>query len=121
MANCPPPGQPHWPEPRLYDPNERITFVGIVLATFTWVVCTSGSDQMAIQRYLATRDTRTARQVLITTLGMPVVVNLLLTCVGFSLLAYFRLNPHLVGDGQTILGDADRLFPQFIAVASRQG
>ena len=111
----------HWPEPRLYDPNERITFVGIVLATFTWWVCTSGSDQMAIQRYLATRDTRTARQVLITTLGANVVVNLLLTCVGFSLLAYFRLNPHLVGDGQTILGDADRLFPQFIAVGFPAG
>lgn len=111
----------HWPEPRLYDPNERITFVGIVLATFTWWVCTSGSDQMAIQRYLATRDARAARQVLITTLGANVVVNLLLTCVGFSLLAFFRLNPHLVGDGQTILGDADRLFPQFIAVGFPAG
>lgn len=111
----------HWPEPKLYDPNERITFLGIVLATFTWWVCTSGSDQMAIQRYLATRDVKAARSVLFTTLGANVLVNILLTLVGLSLLAYFRLNPHLIPDGQTILGNADRLFPQFIAVALPAG
>ncbi len=112
---------PHWPEPKAYDPNERITFFGIVLATFTWWVCTSGSDQMAIQRYLATKDVKAARNVLITTLGANTVVNLLLTLVGLSLLAYFRLNPHLIPDGQTVLSDADRLFPQFIAVALPAG
>ena len=111
----------HWPAPKAYDPVERITFFGIVLATFTWWVCTSGSDQMAIQRYLATKDVKAARNVLITTLGANTVVNLLLTLVGFSLLAYFRLNPHLIPDGQTVLSDADRLFPQFIAVALPAG
>jgi SSS family solute:Na+ symporter len=111
----------HWPEPRAYDPNQRITFFGIVLATFTWWVCTSGSDQMAIQRYLATRDVKAARNVLITTLGANTLVNLLLTLVGLSLLAYFRMNPHLIPDGQTILSDADQLFPQFIAVALPAG
>ena len=111
----------YWPEPKLYDPNERITFFGIVLATFTWWVCTSGSDQMAIQRYLATRDVKAARNVLITTLGVNVLVNILLTLVGLSLLAYFRLNPHLIPDGQTILGNADRLFPQFIALGLPAG
>ena len=45
----------------LYDPNVRITFLGAVLATFTWYVSTAGSDQMAIQRYLATRTTGQAR------------------------------------------------------------
>jgi len=111
----------HWPAPKLYDPNERITFVGIVLATFTWWVCTSGSDQMAIQRYLATRNVRAARTVLVTTLVANTLINVLLTLVGLSLLAYFRLNPHLLSDGQTILGSADRLFPQFIAVALPAG
>ncbi len=112
---------PHWPEPRAYDPNERITFFGIIVATFTWWICTSGSDQMAIQRYLATKDVKAARNVLITTLGANTVVNILLTLVGLSLLAYFRLNPHLIPDGQTVLSDADRLFPQFIAVALPTG
>lgn len=111
----------HWPEPKAYDPNERITFFGIIVATFTWWICTSGSDQMAIQRYLATKDVKAARNVLITTLGANTVVNILLTLVGLSLLAYFRLNPHLIPDGQTVLSDADRLFPQFIAVALPTG
>ncbi len=111
----------HWPAPKLYDPNERVTFFAIVLATFTWWVCTSGSDQMAIQRYLATQDVKAARAVLITTLGVNVLVNILLTLVGLSLLAYFRLNPHLIPDGQTILGNADRLFPQFISVGLPAG
>lgn len=111
----------HWPAPKLYDPNERVTFFGIVLATFTWWVCTSGSDQMAIQRYLATRDVKAARMVLVTTLGVNVLVNCLLTLVGLSLLAYFRLNPHLIPDGQTILGNADRLFTQFIALGLPAG
>ena len=118
---CPTEWPAHWPAPKLYDPNERVTFFGIVLATFTWWVCTSGSDQMAIQRYLATRDVKAARTVLVTTLGVNTLVNILLTLVGLSLLAYFRVNPHLIPDGQTILANADRLFPQFISVALPAG
>ncbi len=45
----------NWPEPVWgYDPGVRNSFLGALIATFTWWVCTSGSDQMAIQRYLAT-------------------------------------------------------------------
>jgi len=106
----------HWPDPKWYDPTERITFFSLVLATFTWWVCTAGSDQMAIQRYLATRDVRAARNVLIITLGANTLVNFVLAAVGLALLAYFRANPHLVPDGQTILSDADQLFPRFIAI-----
>ncbi len=29
---------------------------GAVLATFTWYLCTSASDQIAVSAYLATRD-----------------------------------------------------------------
>ena len=32
-----------------------------VLAVAVWHACTAGSDQMAVQRYLATRDARAAR------------------------------------------------------------
>lgn len=107
---------PHWPKPQWFDASERITFFGIVLATFTWWVCTSSSDQMAIQRYLATRDVKAARGVLVTSLAANTAVNLLLTPVGLALLAYFRMNPQFIPDGQTILSDADTLFPRFIAV-----
>jgi SSS family solute:Na+ symporter len=88
-----------------------------MIAQFTWWVCTAGSDQMAIQRYLATRDTRAARRVLATSLGANTLVNLLLCAVGLALLAYFRTHPHVLPDGQTILSDSDKLFPRFIAFA----
>ncbi len=48
---------------------------------------------MAIQRYLATRDVKTARRVLATSLIANVGVALLLMAVGLSLLAFFRANP----------------------------
>ncbi len=110
-----------WPDPKWYAPKERITLVGMTLATFTWWVCTAGSDQMAIQRYLATRDARSARQVLATTLGANLLVNLILAAVGLALLAYFQNHPTLLAEDQTILGDADQLFPRFIVIGLPTG
>ena len=46
----------HWPTPVWgYDPSVRVSFLGALVAMLVWFVCTSGSDQMAIQRYLSTR------------------------------------------------------------------
>ena len=50
-----------------------------------------------------------------TSLWANVFVALILSAVGMALLAYFRANPHLLPDGQTILSDSDTLFPRFIA------
>jgi SSS family solute:Na+ symporter len=106
----------HWPEPTWgFSSTARLTFLGAMMAHFTWWVCTAGSDQMAIQRYLATRDVRAARRVLGTSLWANVFVALILSAVGLALMAYFRVNPHLLPDGQTILSDSDTLFPRFIA------
>lgn len=108
---------PHWPEPVCgFSLNARVTLLNAALATFTWYVCTSGSDQIAIQRYLATRDAKAARTVLNISLVADVLVQLILAGVGFALLAYFRSRPNLLPDGQTIIADADKLFPQFIVV-----
>lgn len=48
------------------DSHIRVTIVGTFVATILWWICTAGSDQMAIQRYLATRDVRSARKALLT-------------------------------------------------------
>ncbi len=112
----------HWPEPVYgYDPNARITLFGAVLATFTWFFCTSASDQIAIQRYLATRDAKAARTVLFTSLVADAMVALLLASVGLGLLAYFQAFPGLLPHGQTALADADKLFPQFIVIGLPTG
>lgn len=109
--------QAHWPEPVYgYDPNARVTMFGAVLAMLTWYICTSSSDQIAIQRYLATRDAKSARTVLFISLFADGVVTLILACVGLGLLAYFRANPQFLPEGQTVLGDSDKLFSQFIMI-----
>ena len=115
--------QTHWPQPEWgLDTSVRLSFVGLCISGFIWYVCTAGSDQMAIQRYLATRDAPSARRVLLTSLSTGALVIILLALVGVALLAYFTDNPHLIRDGQDILGeDADKVFPRFIVYVLPSG
>ena len=97
-------------------PSARVTLFIVMLATVTWYVCTSASDQIAIQRYLSTKDAKAARTVLFISLLADIFVSLILAMVGLALLAYFRAYPHLLPDSQTMLADSDKLFPQFIII-----
>jgi solute:Na+ symporter, SSS family len=107
----------HWPEPRFgYDPSARVPLLIIMLSTVTWYVCTSASDQIAVQRYLSTKDAKAARTVLFVSLLAGAFVSLLLATVALALLAYFQTYPHLLPDGQPMLADSDKLFPQFIII-----
>ncbi len=115
---------PHWAEIEFgfgSAASVRMTFLTAAIATFVWWICTAGSDQMAVQRYLATRDAAAARRVLLTSLVANTLVYLLLAATGLALLAYFRANPHLVPDGQTILDNPDTLFTRFVAVGLPTG
>jgi SSS family solute:Na+ symporter len=113
----------NWPALRWgYDPNPEVrTIASVLMATFVWFVCTSGSDQMAIQRYLSTKDVKAARTTLIFSLVAAALAITLLSVVGLALLAFFNSNPHLIADGERVLGDADKLFPRYIAVGLPAG
>jgi SSS family solute:Na+ symporter len=105
----------HWQEPELgFETGHRVTLGWAFVSALVWYVCTSGSDQMAIQRYLATRDAKAARRTIITSLSADATVLVLLGMLGFALLAFFRANPQMIPDGQTLEANADQLFPQFI-------
>ncbi len=107
----------HWPAPQFgYVPGARVTMFGAMLATFTWYVCTSASDQIAIQRYLATKDAKAARTVLFISLAADALVSCILAAVGLGLLAYFQTFPDLLPGNQTVLGDSDKLFSRFIVI-----
>ena len=69
---------------------------------------------MAIQRYLATRDAKSARRALGFTLGSEIAVTILLAMLGFALLAYFRANSPDLAPGTTLAASADTLFPRYI-------
>lgn len=111
----------YWPKVEFYSSTARMTIFGTMLATFIWHVCTSASDQIAVQRYLSTRDAKAARTVLFITLGADGLVATVLATVGLGLLAYFWAFPHLLPDGMTVLGDSDKLFAQYIVIGLPEG
>ena len=106
---------PQWDEPSLFFARESRVPAGVmILSTFVWYVCTAGSDQMAIQRYLATRDAPTARSMFGYSLCCDLFVSTLLASLGLALFAYFSLHPEMLADGETMRTNSDRLLPQFI-------
>jgi SSS family solute:Na+ symporter len=114
-----------WPEQWagwvFFDTKVRVSFLTAVIATFSWHVCTAGSDQMAIQRYLATQDARTARRMYLSSVISNVLVFILLAFLGIALYAYFEKNPQSLAPGMTVFDEADLLFPRFIVIGLPAG
>lgn len=107
----------HWPRIDVvnFNPYVRLTVFFAFINTITWWVCTTGSDQMAIQRFLSTRNLKAARQSFaITQIGM-VTMTVLLLFVGLAVMKFYATKPHLLPSGIDLTVDADFLFPHFIA------
>lgn len=112
----------HWDTLRLgFDPQERTTLGNAVLVLFVWYICTTGSDQMAVQRYLSTKDLRTARKSFRISLLSNLIAYFLLALVGLSMLAWFAQNDEYLLPGRTLTEQADTLFPRFILMALPSG
>ena len=106
----------HWDGWVFFDTKARISFVTAFISVFGWYICTAGSDQMAIQRYLATRDVKAARKMYLSSLISNILVYLLLAILGLAILAYYKEFPGLIPAGSTLRESADLLFPRFIVV-----
>jgi SSS family solute:Na+ symporter len=96
------------------DPTVRVTLVGTLVQTTVWWICTAGSDQMAIQRYLATRDAKAARRAFLVNNVADALVEILLAALGFALLAFFLAHPEYQVGELNLQKDADYLFPHFV-------
>jgi solute:Na+ symporter, SSS family len=105
-----------WSRPAWFDLDARVSFLGASIGVFFWWICTAGSDQMAIQRYLATRDAKAARRAFTVAMIADASVCLFLAALGFALLAYFQAHPYMIPDGETIYTGADKLFPKYIVL-----
>lgn len=112
---------PAWTPLRFFDVASPRTILMAFIGTGIWYVCTAGSDQMAIQRYLATRDVKAARRMFNMTLLMNLASWGLLTVLGFALLGFYRAHPEYLADTSSVAADADKLFPRFIAVGLPMG
>jgi len=113
----------HWPEPRWgYDPNPKVrTFLGAFIATVVWFVCTQGSDQMVVQRFLSSRDVKTARKTLFIAMFASALTAGLLTMVGLAVWSYYQDNVETAADSASLLVQADKLFPQYVMTAMPPG
>jgi SSS family solute:Na+ symporter len=110
----------HWAGWVFFDTKVRVSFLTAIISTFGWHVCTAGSDQMAIQRYLATRDVKGARRMYLNSVVMNILVHILLLFLGLALFAYVTMRPEFLG-GNSILEKADSLFPRYIAISLPAG
>ena len=107
--------QAQWAEPKFeLDSSTRITFLGAAISTFAYWIAICGSDQMAIQRWLSTRDASSARRSLFTMLGTDALVQSLLGIVGLAVVGYFTAHPELFPGSANLVEGADKLFPLFL-------
>jgi solute:Na+ symporter, SSS family len=112
----------HWPEPKILPaPGASRTVLGAFCAFLVWMTCTAGSDQMSIQRYLATRDAAAARRSFAIQLLSTVLSMVLLGLAGLAVLSYFQARPEELKSGWTIATHADKLMPHFIVLALPPG
>ncbi len=98
-----------------WDPTVRLSLFGAVVSSALWTIATAGSDQTAVQRYMATRDSLAARRSYLVSSLANVIVSVVLGLLGLALLGFFSAHPNLLGSGLTLESDADRVFPFFIA------
>lgn len=107
----------HWQPVRwCIDPVERMTVGNIFIMTLAWQVCTAGSDQMAIQRYLSTGNAKEAVKSYHISLAGSGLIQVLLAVTGVAVIVYFTLHPGLQEGESIFYNSADSLFPLFIRV-----
>jgi SSS family solute:Na+ symporter len=105
----------HWQQMSWgFDPTQRVSFGVLLLSTTLWYVCTSGSDQMSIQRFLSTRDARAARMTMGIAQSTDVLVSILLAFTGVAILGYYRVHMSELPSTITAAQNGDKLFPLFI-------
>ncbi|MGB7160342.1 MAG: hypothetical protein WBD40_19900 [Tepidisphaeraceae bacterium] len=105
-----------WAQPRWVStsPDSQRPIVALFCSMLFWYICTAGSDQMAIQRYAATKDVKAARTMFGVSLIAGCAIQILLCGLGLALYAYATANPAFLPPGKTALESADDLFPRFI-------
>lgn len=97
------------------DINIRSTITIVMIHQLIWWICTCGSDQMAIQRYLATRDQQTARRMFGVSLIASTATVATLVGVGLALSAYYRYFPDRLAPYNIETADgANTAFSMFI-------
>jgi SSS family solute:Na+ symporter len=109
--------EPHWPPQPFFslDPHVRVTLVGTFIYYTIATICSAGSDQSAVQRFLTTRDVAAARRAFLLNGIAVVMVSVILGLVGASVMAFYRLHTEAVPLGLTLERNGDAFFPLYIS------
>lgn len=98
-----------------FDPQVRMSIVGLMTWTGLWWIATCGSDQVAMQRFFTNRDARVARRTLLVNLTANALTLAAMAAVGLALLHYVRARPEsLPAEMRDLAAKGDQLFPYFI-------
>ena len=95
----------------------RMTLTGVAISFFFQMMQDYGTDQVTVQRLLATKTKRGMAKAIAFNAGVDFCIISLLLFIGLGLFAYYERNPCLLPD--TISGD--KIFPYFIATALPAG
>jgi SSS family solute:Na+ symporter len=99
-----------------FDPQVRMSVIGLLISVGLWWIATCGSDQVAMQRFFTNRDARVARRTLLINLIASTVTFLALAAVGVALLSYVTADPgRLPAEYQDLKAQGDKIFPHFIS------
>lgn len=108
---------PHWDSQPFFsvNPTVRATVIGAILLDFLFIVCSSGSDQTQVQRYMTTRDTAAAKRAFLIKSVAGVLTFLVVAMTGFAVMGFYDHSPESLPQGESLRSFADQLFPYFIA------
>jgi SSS family solute:Na+ symporter len=101
--------------------RDRSSIGAVVLMNFIWYVASAASDQMSIQRFLATKDVKSAKKTFGISLWANIIGLVLLGLVGLALFAYFTANPQYLSNKNDLNNHADLLFPRFMVIGLPMG
>ena len=105
-----------WPKVKLGSLNvfDRVTAINVIFQGSLWWIATATSDQVAIQRYLCTRDAKQARKSYLHCLIADFGTSIILWGAGFALLGFVLKFPQEFSGLGKISENTDKIFPYFI-------
>ena len=99
------------------DPTLPATVVTFTLADSLWIIVAHCANQMTMQRYFSTVDVRASKRSFVTGAVTGLVIILLLTTVGASLVYFFTQGPESLPQHIDLANgkDRDSIYPFFVA------
>ena len=95
----------------------RMTLTGVAISFFFQMMQDYGTDQVTVQRLLATKTKRGMAKAILFNAGVDFCIITLLLFIGLGLFAYYQLNPGLLPEHIS----GDKIFPYFIVSALPAG